>query len=178
MGRKIKTTENILVAEWLIEHKWLNSLNIDTKQKMPAFVDDAVMGAIYIVAGSSNGKVNVSPKLVFKCLMLPNITANQVKRMEVGYAMSDRHARRLAQTVRFALGSIKHKVQENEYGLSIEQEEMVEMERQFIRDYYSGKESPLYSPNLKPLPSEISQLRLDGKYLEYGFAVSVFRSKQ
>jgi len=53
MGRKSKKTQNEIVAEWLIEHRWKNGLNIDTKQKMPAFVEEAVMAAVYIVAGTS-----------------------------------------------------------------------------------------------------------------------------
>lgn len=33
MARLPKKTENVLVAEWLIENRWRNSLNTDTKQK-------------------------------------------------------------------------------------------------------------------------------------------------
>lgn len=47
MARLPKKTDNELVAEWLIEHRWRNSLNTDTKQKMPAFVEDAVSSRIH-----------------------------------------------------------------------------------------------------------------------------------
>lgn len=142
---------------------------------MPAFVDDAVMAAIYVVAGTSNGQVNVSPKLVFKCLMLPVISAETVATREVGYDLSKRHAQRLAQVVRFALDGIKHKIQEYENSLSDEEKERTEMERQFISDYYQGRESNLYSSPMQPLPPEIMDLHAQGKYLEYAEAVREFR---
>lgn len=175
MARLPKKTDNVLVAEWLIENRWRNSLNTDTKQKMPAFVEDAVMAAVYIVAGTSNGQVNISPKLVFKCLMLPEITSELVKSREIGYDMSDRQARRLAQTVRFALDGIRHRIQEYENTITEEEKEKIKLEKDFIRAYYQGGKSPLHSPPMKELPSEILQLRLDGKYLEYGEAVRNFR---
>lgn len=175
MARLPKKTENVLVAEWLIENRWRNSLNTDTKQKMPAFVEDAVMAAVYIVAGTSNGQVNISPKLVFKCLMLPEITSELVKSREIGYDMSDRQARRLAQTVRFALDGIRHRIQEYENTITEEEKEKIKLEKDFIRAYYQGGKSPLHSPPMKELPPEILQLRLHGKYLEYGEAVRDFR---
>ena len=176
MARKSKRTQNEIVAEWLIEHRWKNSLNSDTKQKMPAFVEDAVMAAVYIVAGtSSSGRVNVSPKLVFKCLMLPEIATDTVKLLEVGYDMSLRQSQRLAQTVRFALDGIRHRIQEYESNLSDQDLENIKLEKNFIRDYYAGRVSPLYSPSYSELPSEILELREQGKYLEYGEAVRAFR---
>lgn len=175
MARLPKKTDNVLVAEWLIENRWRNSLNTDTKQKMPAFVEDAVMAAVYIVAGTSNGQVNISPKLVFKCLMLPEITSELVKSREIGYDMSDRQARRLAQTVRFALDGIRHRIQEYENSITEEEKEKIKLEKDFIRAYYQGGKSPLHSPPMKELPSEILQLRVEGKYLEYGEAVRNFR---
>ena len=175
MARLPKKTDNVLVAEWLIENRWRNSLNTDTKMKMPAFVEDAVMAAVYIVAGTSNGQVNISPKLVFKCLMLPEITSELVKSREIGYDMSDRQARRLAQTVRFALDGIRHRIQEYENSITEEDKEKIKLEKDFIRDYYIGRQSPLHSPPMKELPSEILALRTEGKYLEYGEAVRAFR---
>ncbi len=177
MARLPKKTQNELVAEWLIEHRWRNSLNTDTKQRMPAFVEDAVMAAVYIVAGTSNGQVNISPKLVFKCLMLSEISSASVATREVGYEMSGRQARRLAQTVRFALDGIRHRIQEYENTITEEEKEKIKLEKDFIRDYYTGRQSLLYSPPMEELPSEILQLRLDGKYLEYGEAVRAFRSR-
>lgn len=175
MARLPKKTDNELVAEWLIEHRWRNSLNTDTKQRMPAFVEDAVMAAVYIVAGTSNGQVNISPKLVFKCLMLSEISSASVATREVGYEMSQRQAQRLAQTVRFALDGIRHRIQEYESTITEEEKEKIKLEKDFIRAYYTGKESPLHSPPLEELPSEILALRLEGKYLEYGEAVRAFR---
>ena len=175
MGRKAKVTDNVLVAEWLIQNRWMNSLNTDTKQQLPAFVDDAVWAAVTIVAGVSNGKVNVSPKLVMKSLMLKAITSEAVKKLEVGYEMSDRQSRRLAQTARFALDGIRHRIQEYENNMPEEVKQNWMMEKMFIQDYYRGKESPLYSPPYKQLPIEISMLYMGRKYLEYGEAVRKFR---
>lgn len=178
MARLPKKTDNELVAEWLIEHRWRNSLNTDTKQRMPAFVEDAVMAAVYIVAGTSNGQVNISPKLVFKCLMLSEISSESVATREVGYAMSQRQAQRLAQTVRFALDGIRHRIQEYENTITEEEKEKIKLEKDFIRDYYQGRKSPLHSPPMEELPSEILALRLEGKYLEYGEAVRAFRLQE
>lgn len=175
MARLAKKTDNEIVAEWLIENRWRNSLDTDTIQKMPAFVEDAVMAAVYIVAGTSNGQVNISPKLVFKCLMLTEISTESVASREVGYEMSKRHAQRLAQTVRFALDGIRHRIQEYESTITELQKENIELEKKFIRDYYQGRTSSLYSPPLQELPSEILALRAEGKYLEYGEAVRDFR---
>lgn len=175
LARLAKKTDNVLVAEWLIENRWRNSLNTDTIQKMPAFVEDAVMASIYIVAGTSNGQINISPKLVFKCLMLPEISAQSVASREVGYEMSKRHAQRLAQTVRFALDGIRHRIQEYESTITELQKENIELEKNFIRDYYQGRESKLYSTPMPKLPSEILALSTQGKYLEYGRAVRNFR---
>lgn len=177
MARPTKRTDNEVVADWLIEHRWRNSLNSDTKMKMPAFVEDAVMAAVYIVAGTSNGQVNISPKLVFKCLMLSEISSESVATREVGYAMSQRQAQRLAQTVRFALDGIRHRIQEYENTITEEEKEKIKLEKDFIRDYYTGRQSSLYSPPMEELPSEILALRLEGKYLEYGEAVRAFRLK-
>lgn len=178
MARKAKVTDNELVANWLIQNRWLNSLNVDTKQQLPAFVDDAVWSAITIVAGVSNGKVNVSPKLVKKCLMLKSISTAEVRRLEFAYDMSDRHAQRLAQTARFALDGIRHRVQEYENNISDYAKEVGRMEKQFLEDYYKGKESKLYSKPLKPLPVDIIKLHTDGKYVEYALAVQAFRCSE
>lgn len=175
VARPTKKTDNEIVAEWLIEHRWKESLNSDTKQKMPAFVEDAVMASVYIVAGTSNGQVNISPKLVFKCLMLKEITTESVATREVGYNMSKRQAQRLAQTVRFALEGIKHVIQEYELNTTIEDLENIEMEREFIKDYYFNRESKLYSTKSNSLPIEIFNLYLEKKYLEYAEAVRYFR---
>lgn len=175
MARLAKKTDNEVVAEWLIQHRWRDSLTSGTKQQMPAFVEDAVMAAVYIVAGTSNGQVNISPKLVFKCLMLNEISSASVATREVGYDMSKRQAQRLAQTVRFALEGIRHRIQEYENNISEEEKENTELEREFIRDYYQGKQSKLHSPPMRELPYEILSLREEGKYLEYGEAVRAFR---
>jgi hypothetical protein len=173
--RKPKVTDNVLVSDWLIRNRWSNSLNIDTRQQLPAFVDDAVWAAISIVAGVSNGKVNVSPKLVMKSLMLKSITSEEVKRLEVGYEMSDRHARRLAQTTRFALDGIKHRIQEYENNLPEEVKMNWRLEKQFVDDYYSGKESPLYSTPLPIAPDEILALQKNKEYVKYAEALMKFR---
>ena len=175
MGRKAKVTDNAAVADWLIQNKWLNSLNAGTRQLLPAFVDDSVWAAVAIVAGSSNGKVNISPKLVMKALMLKTISSQEVKRLEVGYEMSDRQSQRLAQTARFALDGIRHRVQEYENNMSEHTKTVWRLEKQFVDDYYRGTKSPLHSESSKPLPEDILKLYKDGKYVEYGKAVSIFR---
>jgi hypothetical protein len=175
MGRKAKVTDNVLVAEWLIQNRWLNSLNTDTKQQLPAFVDDAVWAAITIVAGVSDGKVNVSPKLVMKSLMLKTISTETVKVVEVGYDMSDRQAQRLAQTARFALDGIRHRIQEYESNVSEHTKMIWRLEKKFLEDYYKGRESPLYSKPLPPAPEHILSLHSEGDYLEYAIQLQKWR---
>jgi len=178
MVRTVMVTENELVSEWLIRTRWMNALNITTRLQVPGFVDDAVWAAVTIVAGTSNGKVNVSPKLVLKALMLNPITAQEVKRCEIGYDMSDRQARRLAQTARFALEGIKHRIQEYEHNLPKEVKMSWKLEKGFVNDYYSNTPSILYSKPLCPLPTEISALHEEKKYVEYAYALRAFRLDQ
>lgn len=172
-----KKTLNVEVAEWLIHHRWRDSLEIDVKQRMPSFVDDAVMAAVYIVAGTSgDGRVSLSPKLVFKCLMLPEISVSTVKTVEYGHEMSDRHAQRLAQTVRYALRGIASRIQSHDLLLLTEdQKESIQMERDFVRAYYQRLDSPLFSPRLSPVPGHILDIKLSGDYLGYAEALRAFR---
>lgn len=177
MARLPKKTDNEIVAEWLIEHRWKEALNSDTKQKMPSFVEEAVWAAVYIVAGTHNGRVNISPKLVFKCLMLDPITSASVKTREIGYEMADSTARRLAQTARFALKGIQGRIEAHQQTIPDDVKRAKEMEKLFVIAYYTGFQSPLYSAPLPKVPAEILELRNMGMYLEYGEAVRAFRSR-
>ncbi|MNG00586.1 hypothetical protein D3C85_293260 [compost metagenome] len=172
-----KKTENQIVSDWLIQHRFHN-LEPDVKYKLPAFVQDAVYTALYIVAGTSNGKLNASPKAVYKTLMLREITTETVKQVEYGYDMSKRQAQRLAQTTRFALGIIQKSISNYETELTEEQKMNMKLEWKFKKDFYDGKQSSLYSPEIEPVPDEILQLYKDKKYLEYGEAVREFRLNQ
>lgn len=174
-GRKPTRTDNQLVSDWLIQHRWNSSLAVGTKLCLPDFVDDAVWAALAIVAGVSNGKLNVSPKLVKKALMLKIISTEEVKRLEVGYDMSDRQAQRLAKTARFALNGIRHRIQEYENNVPEDVKLNSALERQFVKDYYDSTNSTLYSEPLAPLPDEIVQLHQDGLFLEYANALKAFR---
>lgn len=176
MAPKPKRTDNEEVSDWLIRTRWANNLNVGTKQQLPTFVEDAVMASIYIVAGTSNGKVNISPKLVCKALMLRTISTEDVQPLEIGYDLSQRQARRLAQTARFALDGIRRRIQEYENSLSEDEVMNRKAEWGFVMDYYNKKESKLYTPPCtQPLPDSILQLYKDKKYLEYGQAVGDFR---
>lgn len=178
MGRKAKTTDNQIVAEWLIQNRWRDSISDGTKQRMPSFVEEAVYAAVYIVAGVSNGKVNISPKLIFKTLMLSEITSQTVKNCEIGYEMTDRTARRLAQCSRFALNAISRRVQECEANWTEEEKMNWKLEKDFIESYYNKTKSDLHSPPTPKIPEHILSLYRDKKYLEYGRAVMDFRSNK
>lgn len=41
------------------------------------------------------------------------------------------------------------------------------IENEFVRDYYEGRESKYYSPDLPKIPEEILELYNQGRYLEY-----------
>ena len=167
MGARAKITDNQLVSEWLIQNRWLNSLNTDTKQHLPGFIDDAVWAAIAIVAGVNNGKVNISPKLVKKALMLKTISTEAVKLVEYGYDMSERQARRLAQTARFALNGIRHRIQEYENSIPEDIKLNWKQEKKFVQDYYDGKISNLYVDPIPPIPEQILSLYQNKEYSQY-----------
>jgi hypothetical protein len=97
--------------------------------------------------------------------------------LEVGYDISDRHSQRLAQTARFALQGIEHRIQEFENNLSEDFKMNRKQEWKFIHDYYEGRESTFYAkPRVLPdIPQDILKLYIDGKYLEYGEKLRAFR---
>lgn len=175
MARPKKITDNQIVSNWLIEHRWANTLNTETKHHLPSFVEDAVMAAVYIVAGTNNGRVNISPKLVKKAMMLTDISVETVKPLEFGYDLSERQAQRLAQTVRFALDGVSSRIQDFENRLSEDFKMNRKVEWGFIQDYYTQRESKLHCPIKPPIPESILTLYKEGKYLKYGEAVRQFR---
>lgn len=158
MGRKATITENHLVG--FIRHTCSNSLS-----GMPMWMEDIVMGACYTSMGVSNGKLNANPSLVKASLFSPYIsTAACLNIYEAN--ISERTAQRVAKAARFALGGI-------DLFLSRETKEVLKMkkdywmEKQFVEDYYSGRQSKLYSKPQPPIPKDILSLYVDGKYLEY-----------
>ena len=158
MGRKATITENHLVG--FIRHTCSNSLS-----GMPMWMEDIVMGACYTSMGVSNGKLNANPSLVKASLFSPYISTDACLNIYEAN-ISERTAQRVAKAARFALGGI-------DLFLSRETEEVLKMkkdywlEKQFIEDYYAGRESKLYSKPHKPLPKHILELYHQGYYVEY-----------
>jgi hypothetical protein len=176
MARKPTVTDNTLVSSWMIDYKWLKPVSNSTLLRIPAFVDDAIFAALYTVSGVSGGKLNVSPKLVKKALMLKEISSESVKGLEFGYEMSDRQAQRLAKTVRYAILRIESQIDAYQEAYTIARKQEIQMERNFVKAYRQGTESELYSHTQPAPPAWITALYTEGKYLEYGVALQEFRS--
>lgn len=167
-GPKEKVLDNELVAQYLIKKKWNNLLCEHTEQKLPGFVDDAVWAAVYICAGVTNGKVNISPKLVFRALMLHEISTETVHSLHIfDEKMSKRKARRICQCARFAIEAITARVREEEEKSKMQENFNWRLEQQFVESYYSGVDHD-FNAVLSPTPQHIKDLYKEGKLEEYG----------
>lgn len=168
-GPKQKVLDNELVAQYLINRKWNDLLCQHTKQMLPAFVDDAVWAAIYICAGTHKGKVNISPKLVFRALMLSEISTESVQALHIfDEKMSVRKARLICQCARFAIDAITARVREEEEKEEMQPDNFVnwKLEKQFVEAYYSGVDHKFYTA-LNMTPKEITGLYNTGRISEY-----------
>ena len=158
MGRKASITENHLVG--FIRHMCSNSLS-----GMPMWMEDIVMGACYTSMGVSNGKLNANPSLVKAALFSPYISTTACQNIYEA-EISERTAQRVAKAARFALGGIdKYLSRTTEEVLKMKKDYW--MEKQFVDDYYAGRESKLYSPLRPPIPQHIMDLYNQGQYVEY-----------
>ena len=175
MARKPKITDNTLVSKWMVEYKWLKPISNSTLHRIPSFVEDAIFSALYTVAGVSDGRLNISPNLIKKALMLKEISVDTVRPLEVGYLMSDRQARRLAQTVRFAIKRIESNIDQYEQEVCERRKQEISLERAFVKSYYNKTDTPLHSSTAIQLPQNILDLYKEGRYSEYAEAVRTFR---
>lgn len=174
MARKKKEVDNVDVANWIIEHKKYGYAGHSVDNMLPQIVDDAVYAAVYTVAGSSSGTVNVDPSLVFKALMLKTLSTASVKPLEVGHTMSDRQAQRLVQTAAYAARRISEKMKEYDEKLSQEKKNIMKMEKEFATSWKEGNSS-LYSEKSPPIPQNILDLYFSKKYIEYSNALIEWR---
>lgn len=166
MARKSKVTLNP-------NHDYIRHLYDYSIRGLPPWMDDIIMGACYTSAGISKGKLNVTPALVKAAIFLPAISTDSCLNIYSLEPISLRTAQRVAKAARFALEGIEMYIQRQR-----EDEVMKvswQMEKEFLTSYYTGKDSKYYSPPTQELPYEITQLREQGKYLEYGNAVREFR---
>ena len=158
MGRKASITENHLVG--FIRHTCSNSLS-----GMPMWMEDIVMGACYTSMGVSNGKLNANPSLVKAALFSPYISTSSCQNIYEA-TISESTAQRVAKAARFALNGIdKYLSRTTEEVLKMKKDYW--MERQFVEDYYSGRESKLYSKPAPQIPQHILELYHSGEYVEY-----------
>ena len=72
----------------------------------------------------------------------------------------------MAKAARFALNGID-KYLSRTTGEVLKMKKDYWMERQFVEDYYAGRESKLYSPPHPPIPQHIVDLYSRGQYVEY-----------
>jgi hypothetical protein len=154
-------------------HDYIRHLYDYSIRGLPPWMDDIIMGACYTSAGISKGKLNVNPALVKAAIFLPAISTDSCLNIYSLEPISLRTAQRVAKAARFALEGIEMYIQRQR-----EDEVMKvswQMEKEFLSSYYTGKESKYYSPSAQKLPYEITKLREQGKYLEYGNAVREFR---
>lgn len=178
-GRPPKVTDNKDVADWLIKNKW-KDLGQDVRSRLPDFVHDAVYGALYICAGTSNGKLNIQPELIYRCIMQPEIstqsTSNILEFLET--PLAPRTVERITQVSRFAAKGIRERIEQYEERRAELRQTNVDwkIEMIFLKDYYQGRYSRYYSAPLQKVPDSITQLYRDRKYLEYGEKLREFRT--
>lgn len=171
-GRKPKVYDNKAVAKWLMETRYKN-LDVSLRTKLPAFVDDAVYGGLYVYKlNNTNPIPDVSPSVIYRCLMLEEISVKAVENIcsGYGYSYADRTLRRIAQIVRFISKGIETRISEyEETHTDVEKDRMFDwkMEQRFIWCYNNGVESRLYSKPLPQIPDEIVELYRKGDYLEW-----------
>lgn len=154
-------------------HDFIRHLYDYSIRGLPPWMDDIIMGACYTSAGISKGKLNVNPALVKAAVFMPAISTASCLNIYSLEPISERTAQRVAKAARFALEGIEMYIKRQE-----EDERMKvswQIEKEFLASYYTGKQSKYYSPQTQELPHEISVLREEGKYLEYGEAVRAFR---
>ncbi len=166
MGRPTKVTLNP-------NHDYIRHLYDYSIRGLPPWMDDIIMGACYTSAGISRGKLNVNPALVKAAVFLPMISTDSCLNIYSLEPISMRTAQRVAKAARFALEGIQMYIERQR-----EDEVMKvswQIEKEFLTSYYTGRVSKYYSLPTQELPYEITQLREQGKYLEYGVAVRDFR---
>lgn len=178
-GPKEKVINNELVAQYLIKKKWNNLLCEHTEQMLPGFVDDAVWAAVYICAGVTNGKVNIAPKLVFRALMLSDISTETIHSLHIfDDKMSLRKARRVCQCARFAIEAITARVREEEQRANMKAQDFSwKLEQQFVESYYSSVKHD-FNTVLPSTPKYITELYKQGKIEEYGVKLKEWKLKE
>lgn len=172
-GRKPIVYDNKTVAKWLIETRYKN-LDSSLKTKLPSFVDDAVYGGLYIHRGEDNNPtLSVTPEMIFRCLMLNEISVQSVETIcsGCGYTYAERTIRRIAQITRFVAKGIELRIAEYEelHEEMKEEDKMFDwkLEKQFIWCYYNNVPSRLYSNQLPQIPEHITALYHNKQYQKY-----------
>lgn len=172
-GRKPKVYDNKTVAKWLIETRYKN-LDSSLKTKLPYFVEDAVYGGLYIHRGEDNNPtLSVTPEMIFRCLMLNEISTQAVETLCLGcgYTYAERTIRRIAQITRFVAKGIELRIAEYEelHEETKEEDKMFDwkLEKQFIWCYYNNVPSRLYSNQLPQIPEHITTLYHNKQYRKY-----------
>lgn len=180
MARPKIVTDNESVADWLLSHNWFHDIDDKTRSKLPEYVDDALWASIYTCAGTSksSGRVNVSPKLVKRAIMLPEISVKAVQRLNIfSTPMSERKAQTICQCVRYTLRSLEERVKkEMKKNASQETEFNYRLERQWIESYYSGVNHE-FDKVLPKTPKPIQELYIEGKIEEYKQALKSFHEE-
>lgn len=169
MARKPIETKNEI-------YEYMRHMNDYNIRGMPHWMDDIVMGACYTSVGISKGKLNANPALVKAALFMPLISTATCLNIYSLDSISERTAQRVAKAARFALGGIRMYIE------NMPEDDIMnvswKIEKEFRADYYAHRESKYYSAPKAPLPSEISNLKEEGKYEEYGVAVRAFREAE
>lgn len=179
-GRKPKIYDNKAVAKWLMETRYKN-LDVSLRTKLPAFVDDAVYGGLYIYKTDNTNPIpDVSPSVIYRCLMLTEISTKAVENIcqGYGYSYADRTLRRIAQIVRFISKGIETRISEyEETHTDKERDKMFDwkLEQKFIWCYYNGVESKLYSDPLPKVPEHLLNLYRECEYSEWANKLREYR---
>lgn len=182
MGRPLKIYDNKAVAKWLLETKYKN-LDVSLRTKLPTFVDDAVYGGLYVYKDNTPNPIpDVTPAVIYRCLMLPEISTPDVRNIceGYGYSYADRTIRRISQIVRFISKGIESRITEwEEVHKDREEDKMFnyKLESKFNWCYYNNVNSSLYSTPLPPCPESILKLYEEQEYIEWSKQAQEFYKK-
>ncbi|MNF87230.1 hypothetical protein D3C84_696890 [compost metagenome] len=115
----------------IAKHVMLADVQEESSNGRPqqSWVEDYVMGSLYVVAKASGGKLNVSPAHVFTAVKMDIISTGHI--MAMCERISERQAQRIAQCARYALTGMQMHLNRNPALY-----EALQTEVDFITAYY------------------------------------------
>jgi hypothetical protein len=160
----------------IVHNEWARHVQV-AHELGAGWLDDFIYGACYVCAGSSNGKLNLSPGDVRRIAMLSTFTTKIVQQTIFNHnqrPLSKRQAQRVVQTASFAIDGVSMFLKRHPEALARLERGLVEVERElaevdddaaFAAAYYHGTvyEGPKVATVAveETVPDELLQLASD-----------------